>query len=671
MPRVPADPPLANGAPAFEISDLIAVAVIFCVGVWLGTRAVEAFRESGGRASFYQSEFGPAVMMACGRGLQNPDAASVPALAAFLSERADAFECGDLPPTIGAGALGPFQRASRYLEVTVATMWRVTGVSWSRLAVLSGILFGSVAALSYGVFRLALSRSLALLGMVPTFMSTSNLMLAPNLRDYAKGPFLLAVILIMGYLVLKKMSALRAIGWSAAGGAVVGLGLGFRTDLMIAVAPVLLVLCLLAPSLAVGARAAAVAAFLGVFALVAWPILGDYSHGNNIGPVALLGLTEPFDRSLGVQPSIYEFGSQYNDSLVFSIVNSYAVRVEGRRAGVGLGTPEHGAASMRYLEEIARTFPGDFVTRTLAATRGVPTYFLESSLSAPPWLAPGFIRTIYRLRGSVSSRLAPVAGAGLAAATILISAVNPRAAWLIVVVMVGFAGASAIQFHERHFFYLQLIPWCAFGLIAQVALHGRRRFGEVTRLHVKRAAVFTALVMAGVGGALLLTRLYQQETAARLFESYQTAPRTPLPLVQSDVATSLTRFTNHEWLEPLPPDSPWVVTRFLAVQFRDDLCGLIDLPLTLRYEAVLPELDFSEHRSVRLAGGAPVPTTLFFAIFDRSDGSSRFRGVEVAAGQSRCVGGIARVDRLDRTPLLLTTVLAAAWRDRALYQRQR
>ena len=35
--------------------------------------------------------------------------------------------------------------------------------------------------------------------------------------------------------------------------------------------------------------------------------------------------------------------------------------------------------------------------------------------------------------------------------------------------IVGFAGASAIQFHERHFYYLQFVPWFAFGLLAQSA----------------------------------------------------------------------------------------------------------------------------------------------------------------------------------------------------------
>jgi hypothetical protein len=107
------------------------------------------------------------------------------------------------------------------------------------------------------------------------------------------------------------------------------------------------------------------------------------------------------------------------------------------------------------------------------------------------------------------------------------------------------------------------------------------------------------------------------------------------------------------------------------VQFRDDLCPSIDLPITLRYQAALPELDFSERRAVSLHGAAAMPTMLFFAAFDRPDETSRFRGIELATEQSRCVSGISRVDGLGRTPLLLTTLLAPGWRDGDLYQRLR
>ena len=67
-----------------------------------------------------------------------------------------ARSCRRLSPTV---ALDAVSAREQYLELTVAMTWKVTGVSWSRLAILPGILFGAVAALTYGVFRLGLSRA--------------------------------------------------------------------------------------------------------------------------------------------------------------------------------------------------------------------------------------------------------------------------------------------------------------------------------------------------------------------------------------------------------------------------------------------------------------------------------------------------------------------------------
>jgi hypothetical protein len=660
---------LTRSKAAVGIGDLAIGALIFSVGVWLGIRAVQAFRAEGGQPSFYQSEFGPAVMLACGHGLQNPDARSAGALEAFLSERTDAIGCTELPAAIPVTTLDAFQRASRYLEIAVASVWRVTGVSWSRLVILPGVLFGTVAALTYGLFRLALSRPLALAGMVPTFMSTPNLMLVPHIRDYAKGPFLLAIMLMMGALVARPTDGRRTIAVSALAGSVVGLGLGFRTDLMIALPPFLLTLAFLVPAISATMRVVAMAVFLASFAIVASPMLRDYASGNNIGPVVLLGLSAPFDRPLGIEPSVYELGGQYSDSLVFSIVNSYAIRVEHKPQGVQYATAEHGRTAMAYVGQVGRVFPADFVTRVTAAVRAVPTYFLASSLYPPTWVRSPVLLQLYRIRASISSRLAVAGGIALATATIVIGMASPRAAWLVVLVMIAFAGGSAIQFHERHFYYLQLLPWWAFGVLAQVATRRRTLLRSVAMRHLLSGSVLCVVVIISVGGAIVASRAYQRRTAARLFESYETAPRIRLSTLHRDIGPGRTLITTPDWFERRLPVASWIQTQFLAVTFRDDLCGPGDLPLTARYQAALPELDFSEPITVRLVKDPVAASTLFLPTYDRPDDSSRFRGLEVAADQARCIADISRVEGIDRTPLLLTTTLAAGWRLGPLYQR--
>jgi hypothetical protein len=188
---------------------------------------------------------------------------------------------------------------------------------------------------------------------------------------------------------------------------------------------------------------------------------------------------------------------------------------------------------------------------------------------------------------------------------------------------------------------------------------------------VKRATVFCLAVSTVAGCAIVLSRSYQQRTAARLFERYETAPRVPLPLVHLDTGAGRTLIAAQEWLLPLPPGLPWIETRFLAAQFRDDLCGPRNVALTIRYQGSQPDVDLSEPMTARLQRDPQVPTTLFIAAYDRADQSIRFRGIELAADQAQCLGGLSRVDGLERTPLLLTTALAADWRDEALYQRLR
>src|SRR5258707_9723247 len=54
------------------------------------------FHQSGLRAAFYQEEFAPAVMLACGQGLTNVDWPNDPAMKAFLQQQRPALTCREL-----------------------------------------------------------------------------------------------------------------------------------------------------------------------------------------------------------------------------------------------------------------------------------------------------------------------------------------------------------------------------------------------------------------------------------------------------------------------------------------------------------------------------------------------------------------------------------------------
>ena len=652
--------------------EAITVAVIFCVATIAGVMAVRSFRAAGGAEYFYQSDFGAAVMLACGRGFQDPDTTHAPALAAFLAQQSNALDCADIPPTTPTSAPTAFQNSMRYLEIAVALTWKLTGLSWSRLAILNGVLFGAVAALSYGILRLAMSRLLAIVGVVLTVTCTPNVMLVPQLRDYAKGPFLLAIILIAGVLVLACADSKRVLAWSALAGGVVGLGLGFRMDLAIAIVPFFIAVGLLLPSaVRVRARIGALAVFLLCLAIVAFPVLRHQRNSSNTGHVALLGLMSDFDGPLRIAPAVYSYGGPYVDSLAATTINAYAIRVGQPPAVEGI-SPQYERNAMSYLSRIATTFPADVVTRVATASKTITKYFLDSSLYPPVQVqSSNVLSNLYVLRGRQLWRLGRIAFLAFVIATVLVSAVNLRAAILAIVVLVGFAGASALQFNERHFFYLQFVPWFVFGLLLQTALNRRRWLDALTRRDVTRALTFATVALAVCGGAILLSGSIQQRIATPLFYRYESAPRSPIQTMKMPAGTGRTLIAAPEWLQPLPAGTPKFATRFLAVQFRDDSCGVASVPVTIRYDGRRRDADLSEQVTAKLRPGSTTPTMLFVAAYDWADDYVRFRGFEVRDSDAGCVGGVFNVHGLEREPLLLTTTLRAGWRGEPLYQRFR
>ena len=171
------------------------------------------------------------------------------------------------------------------------------------------------------------------------------------------------------------------------------------------------------------------------------------------------------------------------------------------------------------------------------------------------------------------------------------------------------------------------------------------------------------------GGAFVLSRAYQQRTAAELFGRYESAPRAPLPTTERSAGGGRTLIAVPDWRQSLPGVSRAIESRFISVRFRDDLCGPGSLPLTIRYDGRRRDADLSEPITVRLHPPGSAPTTLFVVTYDWADDYFPTQGIEVAADQLHCVGDLSRVDGVERTPLLLTTSLGADWRQERLYQR--
>ncbi len=623
------------------------VALVFVASAAWGTSYWNASWKAGRVPQFYQLNFEPAVMIACHRGfvVSHPQP---PSLGAFLQLRTDTFSCGDIVPGTALGSDGIFQGAWRYLLVVVGFGWRWLGISWSGMGPLFGMFFGCSIAITYGLFRLAVGRWLALGGAFAFSVSTQHLMNLPHLRDYSKAPFTLALILLLGLLVTRRFNRAMTVGLSALYGLVLGVGYGFRTDLLADVLPILVVLFLfldggirqhLRTKLA-GAAAAAL-----VFLIAAWPIFSSvYQRGGGQWHVVLLGLTSPFDEPLRITPAPYDWGHAYADGLIYKTSLGYASRVQPAAHDIAYGSHEYDVVTGAYVREIVSRFPADMVTRGFASSSRLAGVAFES------FWAPldGFAPALYRVRSTVLVHMQRFEPYLAAAAIVAIAAYDMRLGLFLLFCLLYFGGYPAIQFSDRHYFHFEFIAWWSLCVLIGGLIHRPQRWPSV-----RRAAAFVVIAAAVVVLPLGGLRFYQQRQVRRLLDDYIAAPKTRINLGAADSAG----------LFHVPGPSRLADVRFIEIDLNGWMCGARG-QVTFRYDRNQPNDNYSRTIDIPVSAAREV-TRVFAPIY-----AAAFQGVEVMDSAPDCLAGAYWVDT-DHRPLLLSATLAPDWQRRPLYQRLR
>ena len=216
-----------------------------------------------------------------------------------------------------------------------------------------------------------MGRLVAVAGSLALTVSSTHLLNLPHLRDYAKAPFTLALVLILGVLVITPVRPRTVLLLAFAYGAVLGVGYGFRTDFL-ANLPVLVIVLFafldggVTRNLAL--KTAATALFLATFVGVSWPATSTvYQAGGCQWHVALLGLQAPSNASLDVIPAPYDFGDYYADGYIERVANGYARRTQPGFQRMVYCSHEYDVQSGRYLRDIALKFPADLAVRATAS----------------------------------------------------------------------------------------------------------------------------------------------------------------------------------------------------------------------------------------------------------------------------------------------------------------
>jgi hypothetical protein len=643
-------------------TDVLLAIALAVWGYWLASGALGDYRGAGGRPFLQQREFAPAVLLACGRGYQNVDETMVEPVRAFLAQERPALDCAELPPSLPVRPLRAFQRVSRYLELAVAAVWKVSGVEWRAVDRLNAAAYGIDLALLFVLCRFVAGPALAVLAVVAWGLSPLHLTVLVDLRDYVKAPFILGAVALVAWMI--RSSHPRRAWLAAAAALLAGIGAGFRTDLLLIVVPIA-VAALLAGTTRLSAGVGAAMLCAGVFTAAALPILRGYKDGAVIPHVILLGLSSPFDARLGLETPPYRVAPVYHDWYAIVLMKAWIARRAGDAAGRSLtyATPAYDEASLEYLGVLARHLPADLLLRGLsAAARSVTVMFDAPYDAAPQWLQSAARRRAIAIRGGTGRLILPLLPCAFVAAAVMVMRLERRKAIAIAALALTFPAMSVLQFHERHVFYFEVLSLlacvCLLAALGAAVLHPRTVLANARRAGPALAVLAAAAVILAI--AVLGARAVQRRQLTALFAAYEAMPRHP------QTWTTALRGAGQVLAVPAQTSLPGAGS-FTAIDFARERCGSALFRGTVRYRHVNAVDDFSFDVWINLLSSPR--ERLYFPAVSAEPLGTVFEGLELPAEAAGCIAAWSIGEPPAGQPLLIAH-LPQDWRGLSLRQRR-
>jgi hypothetical protein len=673
--------------------DPLVIVVLAVAAYAIDVQYVRQTVAAGLGPKFYQSEFGPAVMLTCGYGYVSPDVDEIPVLNQFLNVERDSIHCHDLPPAAKLKPLTGMQSAWKFQLWTAAAIWSVVGISWRALVGLSGAYFAATVILAYGLTRTLAGRVASTLVAIGVLLSPLHWSQTPHIRDYSKAPFMLGAFILLALLVRTPLLPRRLLLVAGGFGLLLGIGFGFRSDLLIVVPAFVISVVAFLPggvlrNVTLKAQALAVTAL--AFCAVAWPLFGSPAMGGGLSIIALHGFVSPFDRALEVDSGPYEFGYVYNDLYMAAVMRDFARRQQRVEGPISLYQSQFNRAGDGVVRELFAIFPADILARAYASVLSIIRLPASNWTDShwPPGLPPdGVWQRVFAARARLLEKIRWLWPAAVILSLVAASFAEIRLAAFAAFFMLYFTGSAAIQFQERHFFHLDVVPMLA---VAAVAAQLRWAVGQganwarvmLSSGALLRGSAFCVALLVCLVTPLVAARAYQASYVRATLADRLAAPREVIPLTEQPIREAGVIFDTGV----LPADEfaqsrvGTVTSEYLRVRLGGDRCEALKLPITLRYRAPFPTGDFSRTMSIRMptrsSALVQVLAPVFYRYplpFDEIDVTERlaiyqFRGLETAAADATCVQGIDRIIDTGRYPLLLSAALAPGWQEARLYQ---
>ncbi len=638
-----------------------------------------------GTPSFYQAKCAPAVMIGLGYNYCEPAPPVPEAIADFLSLQSETLDPAALPETIEILPPGKTLGFHLYAYYAMGLLWRITGISWDALHYLMALLFAASVVCVWYILRLGAGRPVALPGALVLTFSPGYLYMLPQLRDFSKAPFVLAVIALLGYAVVRPRRLPGLLLLSGALGLSMGVGLGFRQDLLtcLPIAVVALLLFLPGdPRCTWARRLLSVTVVLACFFTVAYPVFKAIpSKTPNSFHAINLGLTAPFNRNLGLGGTPYDIGYYYRDEYIHTVLSSYAQAKLGREERLAYNSPDYDrVGAVFFLEQFLAHFPADFIARWYASVKRILDYSafaIDSNL--PGNLGDTRLENLVWFRWFTLRWLSGI-GVWLASAALLVvSFRSVRLALCAAALFFYFGGYPSLQFMQRHYFFLEVLFWWAVTLLAWQSARGlwwlrrsahrdraRETLGNIRRWWtppVKRMLVFAGLMLLGLLVPLMAARVYQSTQVRGIYAAYGAVEGEKL-----EAAVEQGGRVTFRPIDFLDADTFSEADRTMQVQtgllLVECLPSDLPFPLTFAYTATEEMNNFT--RTVHVPPRSEVgdaPVRVFFPVYNAPPRyhlkDRRFVGVQVPQPVANHVRGLYAVRDYRELPVLLNLVLPA------------
>lgn len=610
---------------------------------------------------FYQTEFSPAVMYACGYEFLN---ANEQHINVFLNKRTGTFSCTDIKYQ-QLKPLTAFQSAEYYLIFSVGIIWKIFGIGWKNLIPLFLILYSASMVATYYIFRLAMRKSISFLFTLLIATSYLQMIYLPQLRDYSVAPFVLWTIWISAQLVINNLSVKKRLLLSGITGFITGLGLGFRTDLLIMIPYFILMFFLFVKkeSSVLTSKIIPILVFLIVFLIIGYPILHRTSQfGSNLPHVVILGLSAEFTQFLSLQqPKAYSIMAAYRDLIAYSMINSFGERVYNLTVLLSSPSKEYDFYGNLYLLNYIHYFPADFLIRIYAS--------IYQILIMPFQSHSGYLFSLLKKINILFPFFS----------LIIIACYQVRLALFVLFSIIYLCSYPVLQFAPRHYFYLNFIGLWFLGFLGEYLFsffYKKNKSAYIqhikllitTRWKIVSVAVASCIIV--LHSLLFGMRIYQSDMLTQLLNYYTILPaRTLLQKnrVNKDEISILLPTKIHQ------SDPISLETFFIKITTEN--CLAKDITLTLNFWKG-PDSHWNIPQEIKISGKKgshffpiynfynPGPTVINECALP----SHWVSAITYSEKDDSCLKDFSIVSTNNKVPLLLYVNLEYGWKKNKLYQ---